>query len=278
MHLSGEANPSLPRDLTATERSEDFVVEFFSGLVEGGPLLAETLDGRATHTYTSQGHTARMTTIPEDLLPYVQSDHTSLTADLRFTRAPEHCFNLTHLRLQPDDGAELSLSYDGFATNVKVNGELQDFALGNDLLEQTLFSILPHTREHATRVRSVAEAIYTFSPFSTHYMELVDTGIKFVHQETETRYDSSRDTTIDLIIPHPSGKKVIFKTSVKETLHNAIGGIEPSHALEISVGKSAITFSEIVDGKIIDVDTPRLQHAFRVQAGLERLFEKNLGY
>lgn len=278
MDLSGETDPSLPRGLTSTERSEGFVVEFFSGLIEGGPLLAETLDGRATHAYTSQGHTARMTTIPEELLPYVQSDHTSLTADLRFTRAPEQRFNLTHLLLQPDDGPELSLNYDGFATNVKVNGELQYFALGSDLLDQTLFSILPHTREHATRVRSVAEAIYTFSPFSTHYMELVDGGIKFVHQETETQNDSSHDTTIDLIIPHPSGKKVVFKTSVKETLRNAIGGIDPSHALEISVGEAAIAFSEIIDGQIIDVDTPRLQHAFRVQAALERLFEKNLGY
>lgn len=274
MSLSNNENFPLDRDLTEPERAEQFVAEFFNGIMEGGQLLSEALNDNASHVYNSQGHTANMTTIPEELLPYVQSDQTSMTADLRFTSAPKGVFNLHRLQLQPDDGAEVTLSFDGFATSIHVNEELKNFVLGNDLIEQALFSLLPYTRPDL-KVESVARAIYAFSPFSTHHMELIDGDLKYVYRETETEKDSSRATTVDVIVPHPSGKRVIFKTNVSETLRDAIGGIEPKHAVEISAGRAAIAFSEIIDGKIVEVDTPRLQHAYLIQTALESLLEKS---
>ena len=273
MSLSNQENFFLDRDLTGPERNEQFVAEFFNGIMEGGEMLAETLHDRATHVYNSQGHTTNMAVIPEELLPFIQSDQTSMTADLRFTTAPEGVFNLHSLRLQPDDGAEVKLSFDGFATSVHVNEELKDFVLGDDLMKAALFSLLPYTRPDL-KVESVARAIYAFSPFSTHHMEVIDGKLKYAYLKTETAEDSSRGTTIDVIIPHPSDKRVVFKASVTETLRDAIGGVEPKHAVEVSAGQAAIAFSEIIDGKIVDVNTPRLQHAYLVQTALESLLEK----
>lgn len=259
------------------ERQPDLeVIDFYDALLSDRFDFCDRLKPYAYNSYATWGYTGKMYTLPEVLLPYFASDNTDTSVAVEWSTDPSGSFSLEQITLEPEDAPKISLSYDGFATCIRIDDrlEIDTLVLGEDLLGDTLNCLLP--RQKHGDPQKIVEAIRQFSPEQQHLMRLELDGNILEYRETETAKNSAHSIVISTPVAHPNGQPLMFRTTVQESLQSLTEGRRSSLSeFDVNIASQReFIFEELCSGKNIRVPRPTRLHVQAFKNALNAITER----
>ncbi|MEO7364363.1 MAG: hypothetical protein ABIV43_02540 [Candidatus Saccharimonadales bacterium] len=261
---SSSNDNDIPLDLLSKlsprEHQQYVNATFFSDLLDSREYYADRLAGLAHHDYQANGINAPLKLVPAELLDHVPTDNLDASLELHFATGPLGEFALKRFGLEFEDGPQLELNYDGFGTNLSVNGEEVALYLGSQLVSDTMRCMLPPGTPDMPPA-TLAYILHQRGQYQLHGMKAVVGSSVFYFESEETADDSRQLMQIDATLPeHASGKTITLQASLVEGLKNRMSNQTVRGLLDISARPTVVSddaelyVDQIIERQIVRVE------------------------